>query len=110
MRALEDIDTKINYYYYQYNQGTAHEEEVSDEQSAVLTGSSSDTDSDSDLYNENDWREHEAEIPAGVTDTMLTSPDFLEDSECRHILNVAPDRLLSIFRDKYCEEMVFLTV
>ena len=45
-----------------------------------------------------------------VLQTMLTSPDFLEDSECRHILNVAPDRLLSIFRDKYCEEMVFLTV
>jgi len=42
----------------QYN----HEEEVSDEQSAVLTGSSSDTDSEN-LYTENDWREHEAEIP-----------------------------------------------
>lgn len=30
----------------QYNQGTTHEEEVSDEQSAVLTESSSDTDSE----------------------------------------------------------------
>jgi len=38
---------------------------------------------------------------------MLTSPDFLEDSKCRHILNVAPDRPLSIFRDKYCEELAY---
>jgi len=43
----------------QYNQGTTHEEEVFDEQSAVLTESSSDTDSEI-LDNENDWREHEA--------------------------------------------------
>ena len=26
------------------------------------------------------WSEDEAEIPAGVTDTMLTAPDFLSDS------------------------------
>jgi len=45
---------------------------------------------------------------ACVTDTMLTSPDFLEDSERQHILNVAPaegNRPLSTFRDKYCEEL-----
>lgn len=83
--------------------------EVSDEQSAVLTGSSSDTDSEN-LDNENDMREHEAEIHAGVTDTMLTSPDFLEDSEGWHILNVAPaegNRPLTIVRDKYCEELAY---
>ena len=34
--------------------------------------------------------EDEAEIPAGVTDTMLTSPDYLTDDERQHILNVAP--------------------
>ncbi|CAB4030131.1 Hypothetical predicted protein, partial [Paramuricea clavata] len=34
--------------------------------------------------------EDEAEIPAGVTDTVLTSPDFVTDNERQHILNVAP--------------------
>ena len=28
-----------------------------------------------------DWTEDDTEIPAGVTDTMLTATDFLEDSE-----------------------------
>ena len=28
-----------------------------------------------------DWTEDDAEIPAGVTDTMLTAIDFLEDNE-----------------------------
>ena len=53
-----------------------------------------------------DWSEDEAETPAGVTDTMLTATDFLEDSERQHILNVAPgegSRPLSVFRDKYSE-------
>ncbi|CAB4002193.1 Hypothetical predicted protein [Paramuricea clavata] len=36
------------------------------------------------------WSEDEAEIPAGITDTMLTSPDFVTDNERQHILNVAP--------------------
>ena len=29
------------------------------------------------------WSEDEAEIPAGITDTMLTSPDFVTDNERR---------------------------
>ena len=28
--------------------------------------------------NEDDWSEDEVEIPAGVTDTMLTAPDFTD--------------------------------
>ena len=40
--------------------------------------------------NDNNWIEDEDEIPAGVTDTMLTAPDFLDDSEQENILNVAP--------------------
>ena len=39
-----------------------------------------------------------------ITDTMLTSPDFVTDNERQHILNVAPgegNRPMSIFRDKY---------
>ena len=38
----------------------------------------------------NDWIEDDAEIPAGVTDTMLTATDFLEDSEREQIYSIAP--------------------
>ena len=57
-----------------------------------------------------DWSEDEAEIPAGVTDTMLTAPDFMTDNERQYILNVAPgegNRPISIFRDKYSEELAY---
>ena len=50
------------------------------------------------------------EVPAGVTDTMLTATDFLEDNEHQNILNVAPvegNRPLSIFRDKHSEELAY---
>ncbi|CAB4028418.1 Hypothetical predicted protein, partial [Paramuricea clavata] len=40
---------------------------------------------------DNNWSEDEAEMPAGITDTMLTSPDFLTDNERQHILNLAPE-------------------
>ena len=56
------------------------------------------------------WSEDEAEIPAGITDTMLTSPDFVTNNERQHILNVAPgegNRPMSIFRDKYSEELAY---
>ena len=56
------------------------------------------------------WSEDEAEIPAGVTDTMLTAPDFVTDNERQYILNVAPgegSRPISIFRDKYSEELAY---
>ena len=62
------------------------------------------------LNDEEEWSEDEAGIPAGVTDTMLTATDFMEDSERQHILNVAPaegSRPLSIFRDKYSEELAY---
>lgn len=55
-----------------------------------------------------EWSEDEAEIPAGVTDTMLTATDFLEDNERHH--NVAPaegNGPLSIFREKFCEELTY---
>ena len=44
---------------------------------------------------------------------MLTSTDFLEDSERQDILNVAPaegNRPLSIFRDKCCEELAYPSI
>ena len=59
------------------------------------------------------WSEDEAEIPAGITDTMLTqltSPDFVTDNERQHILNVAHgegNRPMSIFGDKYSEELAY---
>ncbi|CAB3986940.1 Hypothetical predicted protein [Paramuricea clavata] len=51
---------------------------------------------------ENEWSEDETEIPAGVTDSMLTPTDFVDDTERQHIYNVAPgegSRPLIIFRD-----------
>ena len=62
------------------------------------------------LNDEDSLSEDEAEIPAGVTDTMLTATDFLEDSERQNILNVAPAEgniPLSIFRDQYSEELAY---
>ena len=56
------------------------------------------------------WSEDEAEIPAGVTNTMLTAADFLNDNERQHIYNVAPgegSRPLSIFRDQFSEELAY---
>ena len=58
----------------------------------------------------NDWSEDEAEIPAGVTDTMLTTAHFVENDEQQHVLNVAQadgSRPLSIFHDKYSEELAY---
>ena len=59
---------------------------------------------------DDEFSEDEAEIPAGVTDSMLTPPDFVDDSERQHILNVAPgegNRPLSVFIDKYSEELAY---
>ena len=65
---------------------------------------------DSDGVDKADWSEDEEVIPAGVTDTMFTAASFLEESEQQHILNIAPaegNRPLSVFRDKYCEELAY---
>ena len=61
---------------------------------------------------DDEWSEDEAEIIAGVTDTMLTATNFVEDSEREHehILNIAPgegSRPQSIFKDKFCEELAY---
>ena len=60
--------------------------------------------------NEQEWNEGEAEIPAGVTRTMLTATDFLEDNERQYIFNVAPaerNKPSSVFRDKCSEELAY---
>ena len=59
---------------------------------------------------DDDWSEDEAEIPAGVTDRMLTATDFLNDSERQHIYNFAPgegNKPLSLFRDQHSEELAY---
>ncbi len=59
---------------------------------------------------EDEWSEDEVEIPAGVTDSMLTPPDFVNDDERQEIYNFAPgegNRPLSVFRDQYSEEMAY---
>ena len=64
----------------------------------------------SDDASDDNFSEDEAEIPAGVTDTMLTATDFLNDTERQKIYNVAPgegNRPLSIFRDQYSEELAY---
>ena len=69
--------------------------------------------SDNDNLSENLNNQNESEdqqIPAGVTDTLFTATDFLEDNERQNILNVAPaegNRPLSVFRDEYCEELAY---
>ena len=55
-----------------------------------------------------EWSENES--PAGVTDTMLTSTDLVEDNERQYILNLAPaegSRLLGVFRDRLSDEMAY---
>ena len=52
----------------------------------------------------------QTELPAGVTDTMLTPPDYEDNSERQQIYNIAPgegNRTLSVFRDQYSEKMFY---
>ena len=65
---------------------------------------------DEALKSEDQWSEDEIETPAGVTDTMLTNANFVENTESRYILSVAPgegNKPLSIFRDQYSEELAY---
>ena len=58
-----------------------------------------------------DFSEDEAEIPARVTDTMLTATDFLDDSESQQIHHVAPgegNRPLSALRDQFSDYLLTL--
>jgi len=59
---------------------------------------------------EDEWIEDEAKICAGVTDTLLTPPDYVDHNEQQCILNLAPAEgnvTLSVFRDKYSEELAY---
>ena len=90
------------------NSDTVESDEL-DKQSTIIDGNSTNVDFQT-IEHKDEWSEDEAETPAGVTDTMLTSTDFLEDNERQNILNVAPaegNRPLTIFRDKYSEELAY---
>ena len=90
------------------NSDTVESDEL-DKQSTIVDGNCTNVDFQT-MEHKDEWSEDEAETPAGVTDTMLTSTDFLEDNERQNILNVAPaegNRPLSIFRDKYSEELAY---
>ena len=56
------------------------------------------------------WSEDKAEIPAGTTDSMLTTSDFVSDNEKQEIYNFAPgegNKPLSVFRDQFSEELAY---
>ena len=80
------------------------------ESNAANTDCNTDCQAQQTTDNEDYWSEDEVEIPAGVTDIMLTAPDFVTDNERQYILNVAPgegSRPISIFRDKYSEKLAY---
>ena len=60
---------------------------------------------------EDPWNEvDESELCAGTLDTLLTSPDFVEDCERDKILSFAPgenNHSISIFKDHNCEELAY---
>lgn len=87
----------------------SNEENVALSDTQLINNEESALDENASNVND-DWTEEEAEIPAGVTDTLLTSPDFVDDSERECILSLAPaegNRPLSIFRDEYSEELAY---
>ncbi len=85
------------------------EEEYSEKENSSSNSQNIDTENKK-CSSDEEWSENEAEFTAGVTDTMLTATDFLEDNEREHIFNIAPgegSRPLSIFKDKYSEELAY---
>ena len=57
----------------------------------ISSAISNDTDSQAIKNSvQDEWSEDEAEIPAGVTNTMLTPPDYVDNTERQQIYNIAP--------------------
>ena len=106
----EDIvfdDDWVNKYNIEVVQHEKDDNEIGNPQLESVDKNNDNNDSDR-VDKADNWSEDEEEIPAGVTDTKFTAPGFLEDSEQQDILNTAPtegNRPLSVFRDKYCEEL-----
>lgn len=73
-----------------YNQELVSQVENDSSKQPLLSDSNVKNVDSSQVSDEDQWSEDEAEIPGGVTDTLLTPPDFLENDERQHVLNVAP--------------------
>ena len=102
-------DDWVNKYNVEIVQDENDDNEIGNPQLESVNKNNDNNDSDR-VDKADDWSEDEAKILAGVTDTMFTATDFLEDNEKQHILNVAPaegNRPLSVFMDKYCEELAY---
>ena len=58
---------------------------------------------------EDPWNEvDESKMCAGSLDTMLTSPDFVEDFEREKVFAPGEDNHpISVFKDQYCEELAY---
>ena len=86
---------------------------VRDQESQKKTGPSPEKKKkDQMTENDEEWSENEddQENNSGVLDTMLTSPDFLEDEEreLQYILAPGQGRTpVSVFKDKYSEELAY---
>ena len=102
-------DDWVNKYNVEIVQDENDDNEIGNPQLESVNKNNDNNDSDR-VDKADDWSEDKAKIPEGVTDTMFTATDFLEDNEKQHILNVAPaegNRPLSVFMDKYCEELAY---
>ena len=108
----EDWETTYNEQILQCIGSDNRDDHPCDKQSIPNEQSDNNTSSKADVK-DNYWTEGEEGIPAGVTDTMLSSADFLENSECHYILNVVPaegNRPLSVFKDQYSEELAYPSI
>ena len=100
-----NLDWEIN-----FDQSNEPNEQIGDMGEASDTQSQNLSKNTFEKLTDDEFSEDEAEIPAGVTDSMLTPPDFVDDRERQHIFNVAPgegNRPLSVFKDKYSEELAY---
>ena len=102
-------DRAANYDFAAFSQNQAETGNVSQSDELISDRCNIEIDDDNSKQVD-DWTEDDVEIPAGVTDTMLTANDFLEDSERPQIYSIAPGETsvpLSIFRDGYPEELAY---
>lgn len=94
---------------HNYNEALTGDIETTDDEDVVLTENKQISEETSQ-NDEDEWSEDEANIYAGVTDTLLTPPDFADHNEQQCILNLAPaegSMPLSAFRDEYSEELAY---
>ena len=94
---------------HNYNEALTGDIETTDDEDVILTENKQ-INEETSQNGEDEWSEDEADICAGVTDTLLTPPDFADHNEWQCILNLAPAKgsmPLSVFRDEYSEELAY---